>query len=140
MAPGSDVLGYTIAVATLSCLAFGSCTCASRDTRENSAALKAGAGITGAQRIRLPLRSVLLAVQVAISVMLLANAGLLVRGMQRAQALDPGFDVQNSTVLSIDLPASQYTGPRTMELTRELLAQLDHTRDLPACGLASIHR
>ena len=67
---------------------------------------------------------------------LLANAGLLVRGMQRAQALDPGFDVQNSTVLSIDLPASQYTGPRTMELTRDLLAQLDHSPDLPACGLA----
>lgn len=39
-------------------------------------------------------------------------------------------------MLSIDLPASQYTGPRTMELTRDLLAQLDHSGDLPACGLA----
>src|SRR5207248_7902987 len=101
-----------------------------------SAALKAGSGSAGAQRVRLPMRSVLLSVQVAISVILLANAGLLVRGMQRAQALDPGFDVQNSTVLSIDLPASQYTGPRTMELTRALEAQLDHHGELPACGLA----
>src|SRR6266478_3991418 len=79
---------------------------------------------------------VLLSVQVAISVILLANAGLLVRGMQRAQALDPGFAVQNVTVLSIDLPASQYTGPRTKELTRDLLAQLDHSGELPACALA----
>ena len=136
MAPDLNVLTYTIAVATLSCLAFGLAPALHGTRGGISAALKAGSGSEGAQRARLPLRSVLLAVQVAISVILLANAGLLVRGMQRAQALDPGFDVQNSTVLSIDLPASQYTGPRTMELTRDLLAQLDHSADLPACGLA----
>jgi predicted permease len=136
VAPDLNVLTYTIAVATLSCLAFGLAPALHGTRGGISAALKAGSGSEGAQRARLPLRSVLLAVQVAISVILLANAGLLVRGMQRAQALDPGFDVQNSTVLSIDLPASQYTGPRTMELTRDLLAQLDHTPDLPACGLA----
>src|SRR5204862_102188 len=67
---------------------------------------------------------------------LLVNAGLVVRGMRRAKALDPGFDVRNATVLSIDLPASQYTGPRTKELTRDLLAQLDQPGDLPAWGLA----
>ena len=136
VAPDLNVLTYTIAVATLSCLAFGLAPALHGTRGGISAALKAGSGSEGAQRARLPLRSVLLAVQVAISVTLLANAGLLVRGMQRAQALDPGFDVQNSTVLSIDLPASQYTGPRTMELTRDLLAQLDHSPDLPACGLA----
>ncbi|MGJ5819335.1 ADOP family duplicated permease [Paludibaculum fermentans] len=135
--PDLNVLAYTMAVAVLSCLAFGLAP-ALHGTRVGgiSAALKAGAGSEGAQHARLPMRSMLLSVQVAISVILLANAGLLVRGMQRAQALDPGFDVQNSTVLSIDLPASQYTGPRTMELTRNLLAQLDHSEDLPACGLA----
>jgi len=48
--------------------------------------------------------------------------------MQRTQALDPGFDVQNATVLTVDLPASQYTGPRTKELTGELLVQLGPLR------------
>jgi predicted permease len=136
VAPDLNVLTYTIVVATLSCLAFGLAPALHGTRGGISAALKAGSESEGAQRARLPLRSLLLAVQVAISVTLLANAGLLVRGMQRAQALDPGFDVRNSTVLSIDLPASQYTGPRTMELTRDLLAQLDHSPDLPACGLA----
>lgn len=55
---------------------------------------------------RVPLRSILLSVQVAISVVLLTGASMLVRGLQRAQSLDPGFDVRNVTVLSIDLPAS----------------------------------
>jgi hypothetical protein len=59
-----------------------------------------------------------------------------VRSIERMQILDPGFDVQNTTVLSIDLPASQYTGPRTMALTRDLLAELERSPDLPACGLA----
>ncbi len=108
---------------------------AARHPRGDLRGVEGRAGPGGPVRARLPLRSVLLSVQVAISVVLLANAGLLVRGMQRAQALDPGFDVQNVTVLSIDLPASQYSGPRTMALSRDLLAQLEHAGDLPACGL-----
>ena len=136
VAPDLNVLVYTMAVAILSCLTFGLAPALHGTRGGISAALKAGAGPEGAPRTRLPLRSVLLSVQVAISVVLLANAGLLVRGMQRAQELDPGFDVRNTTVLSIDLPASQYTGPRTKELTRDLLAQLDQSGELPACGLA----
>jgi len=136
VAPDLNVLVYTIGVALLSCLAFGLAPALHGTRGGISAALKAGTGAHGATRTRLPLRSVLLAVQVGISVILLANAGLLVRGMQRAQEISPGFDVQNVTVLSIDLPASQYTGPRTKALTRDLLAQLDRSRDLPPCGLA----
>jgi macrolide transport system ATP-binding/permease protein len=134
-APDLNVLAYTIAITVLSCLAFGLAP-ALHGVREGiSAALKAGADSAIAQA-RLPLRSVLLAVQVAISVVLLANAGLLVQGMRRAQAIDPGFDVRNITQLSIDLPASEYTGPRTEVLTRDLLTQLERSRDLPALGLA----
>src|SRR6201999_340347 len=87
-------------------------------------------------RARLPLRSMLLSVQVAISVLLLANAGILVRGLQRAQAMDPGFDVRNVTVLSIDLPASQYAGPRTSIFTAELVDRLDGARGVSPCALA----
>ena len=134
--PDLNVLAYTIAVAVVSCLAFGLAPALHCTRGGIAAALKAAGGPGGAARARLPLRSVFLSVQVAISVVLLANAGVLVRGMQRAQALDPGFDVQHVTVLTIDLPASQYTGPRTMALTRDLMAQLEGAGDLPAWGLA----
>ena len=135
-APDLNVLFYTLAVAILSCLAFGLAPALHCTGGEISMALKAGAAPERAPGTRLPLRSVLLSVQVAISVILLANAGLLVRGLQRVQSMDPGFDVQNTTVLSIDLPASQYTGPRTKELTAGLLAQLNQSEHLPAWGLA----
>jgi macrolide transport system ATP-binding/permease protein len=135
MAPDWNVLAYTVAVAILSCLAFGLAPALHGTRGGISAALKTGADAAGAAGARIPLRSVLLGVQVAISVILLINAGLLVRGMQRAQSINPGFDVQNTTALAIDLPASQYTGPRTRELTRDLLAQLDRAGDLPSCAL-----
>ena len=131
----SNVLIYTIGVAILSCLAFGLAPALHGTRGGISAALKARAGGEGAPAHRLLLRNVLLSVQVAISVTLLVNAGLLVRAMQRAQTLNPGFDIRNTTVLSIDLPASQYTGPRTMQLTQDLLVAMDQARGLPPYGL-----
>jgi predicted permease len=134
--PDLRVLAYTIALSLLSCLAFGLAPALHGTRGGISAALNAGVGAAGAFRARIPLRSLLLSVQVAIGVVLLANAALLVRGIQRAQTLNPGYDIDRVSVLSIDLPASQYSGPRTQELTRDLEAQLGRASDLPAWGLA----
>jgi len=131
--PDGNVLAYTMAIAILSCVAFGLAPALHCTRGGIATALKAD---TEPLHARLPLRSVLLAVQVGISVILLANAALLVRGIQRTQVMDPGFNVKDVTVLAVDLPASQYTGPRTKALTRDLLAQLNHAGDLPAWGLA----
>jgi predicted permease len=127
------VLAYTIGIAALSCLAFGLAPAVHSTAGSVAFALKADIPL---DRTRLPLRSILLSVQVAISVVLLAGASMLIRGLQRAQSLDPGFDVRNVTVLSIDLPASQYTGPRTQTLTATLQTELERASDLPPTGLA----
>ena len=133
VAPDSGVLAYTIGIAALSCLAFGLAPALHGTAGSIASALKTDVPL---DRARLPLRSILLSVQVAISVVLLAGASMLIRGLQRAQSLDPGFDVRNVTVLSIDLPASQYAGPRTQTLTAALQAELESARDLPPTGLA----
>lgn len=133
LAPDTHVLLYTLGIAILSCLAFGLAPALHGTSGGIAAALKTDAPLG---RARLPLRSILLGVQVAVSVVLLAGAGMLVRGLQRAQSIDPGYDVRNITVISIDLPATQYAGPRTQALTAELQAQLERTRDLPPAGLA----
>jgi predicted permease len=133
IAPDLHVLVYTLGIAVLSCLAFGLAPALHGTSGGIAAALKADAPLG---RARLPLRSILLGVQVAISVVLLAGAGMLVRGLQRAQSIDPGYDVRHVTVISIDLPASQYAGPRTQALAAELQAQLERGHDLPPAGLA----
>jgi macrolide transport system ATP-binding/permease protein len=133
LTPDIRVLAYTVLLAVVACLAFGLAP-ALHGTRGNIAgALKSQMRLTG---VRLSLRGFLLATQVAISVVLLSGAGLLVRGLQRAQSQDPGFEIQSVSVLSLDLPASTYSGPRTKAFASQLSAVLNLTPGLPTTGLS----
>jgi len=133
LVPDARVLAYTFALAIVACLAFGLAP-ALHGTRGNIAgALKNEMRLTG---VRLSLRGFLMATQVAISVVLLAGAGLLVRGLERARAQDPGFDIQKVSVLSLDLPASAYSGARTKAFAAQLLAELGQLRGLPPTALS----
>jgi predicted permease len=75
-------------------------------------ALKAeGAGATGG---RLRLRSAFLVGQVAMSLLLVVTAGLFMRALGQAAAVDPGFDPANVDVIHLDLSLARYdetTGP-----------------------------
>jgi macrolide transport system ATP-binding/permease protein len=131
--PDGRVLAYTLALAVTACLAFGLAP-ALHGTRGNIVgALKNEMRLTG---VRLSLRGFLLAAQVAISVVLLSGAGLLVRGLQRAQAQDPGFQIQNVTVMSLDLPASKYSGAQTKAFAAQLSAELRLLEGLPPVALS----
>jgi predicted permease len=81
-APDLRVFAYTIGIAAISCLAFGLAPALHGTAGGIATALKSDAPL---DRTRLPLRSILLCVQVAISVVLLCGAGMLVRGLQRAR-------------------------------------------------------
>jgi predicted permease len=71
----------------------------------------------------------LLAVQVALSVVLLVSAGLLMRGAQRAGAFDPGFAVNDVTAVSFELPPGAYDDARKGAFFADLT---DALRGLPA--------
>jgi predicted permease len=120
--PDWSVLLYAAGLAVLACVAFGLAP-ALHATRGNIAtALKDEARLQGT---RMTLRGVLLSVQVALSVVLLAGAGLLTRAVQHAGNLDLGFRIDGLTVLSIELPASDYAGPRSGEFARQLVGAID---------------
>src|SRR5258708_31176449 len=73
---------------------------------------------------RVPLRSVLLGVQVTISVVLLASAALLVRGLSRANQDDLGFRVGGVAILTVDLPVSSYDAARGRAFFDDLLERV----------------
>jgi len=124
---------YTTGLAVLACLAFGLAP-ALQATREGIAgALKREAPLRFS---RLPLRSLLLAAQVAISVVLLAGAGLMVRGLQSAQHRDPGFRLDGVTMATLDLPAAEYDGKRSQIFVSQLSGALAEP-GLPPVALAS---
>ena len=71
-------------------------------------ALKEGARQTSAGRGGARLRRVLVAVELALSVVLLTSAGLAIRTFRMQLAADPGFRVSNALVFSVRLPAARY--------------------------------
>jgi predicted permease len=108
--PDATVLAYTVAIAGIASLAFGLAPALHATRGGLAGALKTTRGQADA---RLPLRSLLLAVQVTLCVVLLVGAGLMVRGIQHAQEKDPGFAVTGITVVSFELPARAYDPLRT---------------------------
>ena len=131
--PDGRVLAYDLALAVMACLAFGLAPALQATRGKIYGALKDDLRLPG---LRLPLRSVLLSAQVAISVVLLAGAGLLLRGVQRAAALDPGFAVEDVQVVSIDLPASVYGDAQLRQFASRLDAELGRAPGMPPCGLS----
>ena len=97
------MLAFTAAVSLAMGLLFGM-TPALRLSKTNlHAALESGHRSTGG-REHLRLRHALLVAEVAISLVLLAGAGLMMRSTAKLLAVDPGFNPQGLLTLNVSLP------------------------------------
>jgi predicted permease len=81
------------------------------------------------------LRNGLVVLQVSLSLLLLICAGLVLRGFQRAQWINPGFTPQRSLQLSFDLNLQGYDGARVQSFKQQLLTRV---RALPGVESAGI--
>ena len=89
--------------------------------------LKEGSrGATGGRRL---LRELMVALEVAASLVLLIGAGLLVRSFIRLERADPGFRAENVLTAQIVLPPAQYKQPVQLSAFRNALMQ--GVRSLP---------
>lgn len=84
---------------------------------------------------RLPGRNILLAVQVAVCVLLLACASLLVKTFERMRSMNPGFDQAHIVTFTIDPGMKGYKPEQAKLLSRKLL---EETRSLPGVVGAAI--
>jgi len=118
------VLGFTAAMAVLTCVLFGLVP-AMRATRvEPSSVMRAsGRGLT-AGRERFSLRRALVVAQMAMSLVLLAGALLFVRSLQKLLAVDPGFRPEGIVAVSVDYRAAHYPSARIAEVRRQTLERL----------------
>ena len=81
------------------------------------------------------LRNVLVVAQMSLSLVLLLCAGLVLRGLQRAQQIDPGFNPEQAAEVSFDLGGQQYDRERGSEFQRQLL---ERVRSLPGLQAAAL--
>ncbi len=109
-APGIDMRVFAIAAAfsAITGLGFGLLPALRVGGVSGFSALREGAR-SGGRRQRL--RTVLVAIEVAVSVMLLISSGLLIRALVRVQGVDPGFAADDVVTLRTVLPSPQYDDP-----------------------------
>jgi predicted permease len=128
--PDALVIGAAVLIAALSAVLFGLAP-ALHATGVNLA--KRLGGREGLAFSRVPLRSVLLAIQVAVSVVLLIVAGLLVTGAgQQSNALEADF-ATDVTVVSFSAATHAYDAARTRSWMTDLTTAL---HDLPLSSFA----
>lgn len=105
------VLGFTLVIAVVTGVIFGLAPALQASKADLNDALKdASRGAGGGSR-RARIRSTLVVIEVAMSIVLLIGAGLLMRSFVRLQGVDAGFNPENLLVANINLPTSRYTEP-----------------------------
>lgn len=97
--------------------------------------LKGNAGAAETRKRGPNLRSTLVILQVALSLLVLVCAGLCVRSLQKLQRLDPGFQPSKVVLLSFDLGLNRYSKPQARQFQDDLL---ERVRTLPGIEAASL--
>jgi predicted permease len=123
--PGVDlrVLALAALFTGLTGVGFGLVPALRAGGRSGLAALREGVRAGGGRKQRL--RSWLVGVEVAASVILLISSGLLVRAMWRIEAVDPGFRSDGVLTLRTALPWSRYqVTARRVAFYRRVLADV----------------
>jgi len=115
-------LMFTVAVAVGTGILFGLIPAFQSASADSQEVLKEGNQTSTAGRGRLRLRRVLVAAEVALSLLLLVGAGLLIKSFMRLQRVDGGFDPSGVLTMRIAIPAVRYSDPeQARNFFREVL-------------------
>ena len=129
------VVAFTAGIAILATLAFGLAPALTASRVDLVRALK-GVGADTPRHGRL--RSAFLIGQVAMSVLLLVVAGLAIRSVRSAQAIDTGFDSARVIAGSVDLETRGYSEERGRQFVRSLVERLESAPGIVAANALDI--
>src|SRR5438046_9358291 len=88
--------------------------------------LRERASTGGGAVTRLNLRSLLVIAQIAVSLLLLIGSGLFLKSFHKAQALDPGFRIENLDLVTIHPVLAGYASDRGLQVVRAIADQIRH--------------
>jgi predicted permease len=134
--PDLRVLAFSATVALVTGVAFGLAP-AVQSTRPSLApTLKEGSGsVLGGNQGRV--RKVLVASQVAVSLLLLIGAGLFLRTLDNLLAVDVGIKTSQLIAFAVDPSLNGYTPARTKQVSQDVLARLRTLPGVSAVGYST---
>lgn len=129
------VLMFTVLVSSMAAVLFGLAP-AIMSTRVDPGTLLTSRGAIGMGRAGGRIRSAMIVGEVALSVLLVAGAGLLLRSFGEISAVDPGYDSEGAVALEIALPFFTY---RPIERRQAFFDELlERSRAIPGVVAAGV--
>lgn len=122
---GDRVLLFAVGLTALATVVFTLVPVVSLVRTNLQSALKSGAPGARGGRAALRLGRGLVVLQVALSLVLLAMAGVLVRSVRNFAALEPGFDQEHVLLFAVYPAALGYQGARELDLYQRLRLRLE---------------
>src|SRR6201987_2350855 len=131
------VLLVTLIVSVLTGVIFGILPALRSSNLAPVGVLKEDSGSASGGRNKARLSSVLVVMQMALSLLLLVCAGLFIRSFENAQRADMGFNPEHVLLGSVDLFSAGYTKEQGIEFDRQLLAKLGALPGVQSVSMSS---
>jgi predicted permease len=130
------VLAFTFGLSVLTGIVFGVVP-ARRAARPNVVPALKDAAATSTHG-RLSLQKALVVAEVALSMLLLIPAGLFVRSLQAARAIDPGYDVERIVSAQLSINLLRYTSDQGREFYRKVVERVEQLPGVESAGVARV--
>jgi predicted permease len=134
VAPSPVVFLFALGLALITGIIFGAAP-AWFATRTDPADALRGSGRGNSKRSAFASKT-LLAVQAALSIVLVAGATMLVRSLDKLEHQDFGYKVDGRVVISLRTPSAIYTVPKLNAIYRQIEERLDQLPGVQGSGLA----
>lgn len=129
---------FTTLISLLTGVVFGAAPAFHFSPRNFAGALKSGTRSTGPSSSQLRMRSILVAVEVGLSVVLLVSAGLLLKSFVLLQRVNPGFDPDHVAMTFIYPPRLQDAAiAQQQAFFRDLLTRITALPGIQSAGIVS---
>ena len=132
------VLGFSLLISLLTGVLFGLVPAVhAARTNLNEMLKEGGRSVTGG-RARQRIRSLLVTVEVGLSVALLVSAGLLLRSFWRLQDVNPGFKSDHLLTMRINLPRNRYPqNPQAWGFYKRFMEEVGALPGVESVGVTS---
>jgi predicted permease len=131
------VLLFSVVLSFLTGIVFGVAPALKASRPRLVAALKDASAESGEHGRRFSLQKALVVAEVALAMLLLIPAGLFVRSLQAARAIDPGIDAEKLVAAPLSINLLRYTRVQGREFYRQVVERVER---LPGVESASVAR